>query len=239
MATLLISDLHLDSARPAMVEAFERLLAGPARGAGAIYILGDLFEAWIGDDDDAPIAGRVADALAALAASGVECAFQHGNRDFLLGKEYASRCGLRLLPEACVERIAGRDTLLMHGDSLCIDDLPYLAFRAQVRAPAWQASFLGQSLEARRAFAAAARSESARHTRGTAPVLMDVNHAAVIEALRHHGVGRIVHGHTHRPATHAFAHDGEVAERIVLPDWYEQAAGLWIDEAGVRFAHFD
>jgi UDP-2,3-diacylglucosamine hydrolase len=239
MATLLISDLHLDPARPAMVDAFERLLAGTARDAEAVYILGDLFEAWIGDDDDAPIGAGVADALGALSASGVDCAFQHGNRDFLLGEAFANRCRLRLLPEACVERIGGRDTLLMHGDSLCVDDLPYLAFRAQVRAPAWQATFLGQSLAARRAFAAAARSESARHTRGTAPVLMDVNHAAVVAALRRHGVGRIVHGHTHRPAIHTFAHDGEVAERIVLPDWYEQAAGLWIDEAGVRFAQFD
>jgi UDP-2,3-diacylglucosamine hydrolase len=239
MATLLISDLHLDPARPAMVDAFDRLLAGSARGAEAVYIHGDLFEAWIGDDDDAPIGARVANALAALSASGVDCAFQHGNRDFLLGGAFAARCGLRLLPEACVERIGGRDTLLMHGDSLCIDDLPYLAFRAQVRAPAWQATFLGQPLEARRAFAAAARSESARHTRGTAPVLMDVNQAAVVGALRQHGVERIVHGHTHRPATHAFALDNQVAERIVLPDWYEQAAGLWIDEAGVRFAQFD
>lgn len=239
MATLLISDLHLDPSRPAMVEAFEHLLAGPARDADALYILGDLFEAWIGDDDDCELAGRVAVAIRRLADSGVPVAFQHGNRDFLLGPAYAARCGMRLLPEARVERIGGRDTLLMHGDSLCVDDLPYQAFRAQVRAPAWQAAFLGQPLAARRAFADAARAESARHTRGTAPVLMDVSQAAVAETLRRHGVDRMIHGHTHRPAIHAFAHDGGAAERIVLPDWYEQPAGLWVDPSGVLPASFD
>jgi UDP-2,3-diacylglucosamine hydrolase len=239
MASLLISDLHLDASRPMLVEAFERLLAGPARAADALYILGDLFEAWIGDDDDSELAARVAVAIRRLADAGVPVAFQHGNRDFLLGEAFASRCGMRLLPEACVERIGACDTLLLHGDTLCVDDVAYLAFRAQVRAPAWQSRFLAQSLAARGAFAETARRESARRTQDTAPVLMDVNLSAVAGALRQHGVLRVVHGHTHRPAIHAFGHDGVVAERIVLPDWYAQAAGVWIDDAGVRFEQFD
>jgi UDP-2,3-diacylglucosamine hydrolase len=239
MATLLISDLHLDPSRSAALEAFERLCAGPAREVSDLYILGDLFEAWIGDDEDSPLADRVTAALAALSSSGVRIAFQHGNRDFLLGKRFAARCGMRLLPEAAVERIEGQPTLLLHGDTLCLDDTAYLAFRAQVRDAAWQSAFLARPLAERRAFAAAARAESARHTAGTAPVLMDVAPRAVVDALRVHRVWRMVHGHTHRPAQHAFGLDGLPAERCVLPDWYDSAAGLRADGDDLRFVGFD
>lgn len=238
MATLLISDLHLDPSRPAMLDAFERLLAGPARDAEALYILGDLFEAWVGDDEDGELANRAAIAIRALADHGVAVAFQHGNRDFLLGQAYAARCGMRLLPERAVETISGTATLLMHGDSLCVDDVAYLAFRRQVRDPSWQQQFLARPLAERRAFAAAARHESARHTAGTAPVLMDVQGDAVRAALRVAGVERLVHGHTHRPALHAFEVEGRSCSRCVLPDWYEQAAGVWIDAQGPRFEAF-
>lgn len=238
MATLLIADLHLDPSRPAMLDAFERLLAGPARDAEALYILGDLFEAWIGDDADDALADRVADAIRGVTAHGVPVAFQHGNRDFLLGEAYAARCAMRLLRESAVESIAGVPTLLMHGDSLCVDDLPYQAFRRQVRDPTWQRQFLARPLAERRAFAAAARSESARHTAGAAPVLMDVQPAAVRAAMQAAGVARLVHGHTHRPALHAFEIDGQPASRLVLPDWYVDPAGVWIDAKGVRFASF-
>jgi UDP-2,3-diacylglucosamine hydrolase len=238
VATLLISDLHLDPSRPAMLDAFERLLAGPARDAEALYILGDLFEAWVGDDEDGELADRVAVAIRALADRGVPAAFQHGNRDFLLGQAYAARCGMRLLAEAAVETVGGMPTLLMHGDSLCVDDLAYQAFRRQVRDPAWQRQFLARPLAERRAFAAAARSESARHAAGAAPVLMDVQPEAVAAAMQAAGVLRLVHGHTHRPAWHAFGIDGRMGSRCVLPDWYEEAAGVWIDANGARFATF-
>jgi UDP-2,3-diacylglucosamine hydrolase len=229
MATLLISDLHLDEARPQMLAAFERLLLGPARGVERLYILGDLFEAWVGDDDDSSLATRVAGALAQLTASGVDCAFQHGNRDFLVGAEYAARCGMRLLDEQVVEVIEGVSTLLLHGDTLCTGDTGYLAFRAQVRTPQWRRQFLAQGLAARRTFAAAARAQSAEHTGSTAPILMDVTREAVDAALRTHGVRRMIHGHTHRPAMHAFDLDGDDALRVVLGDWYGTASGLLLD----------
>jgi UDP-2,3-diacylglucosamine hydrolase len=233
MTTLLISDLHLDPERPSMVAALEALLQGPARQAQTLYILGDLFEAWIGDDDESALALRVGSALAELADHGVDCAFQHGNRDFLLGAAFAARARMRLLAPSVVEAIEGMPTLLMHGDSLCTNDVAYLRFKAQVRDPAWQAAFLAQPLAARRAFASQARAESARHTETTAPVLMDVTPAAVVEQMREHGVQRLIHGHTHRPGIHAFALDGDYAERIVLADWYNRASYLRIDGDGV------
>jgi UDP-2,3-diacylglucosamine hydrolase len=227
VSSLFVSDLHLDDARPGMVEAFVAFCAGPAREARALYILGDLFEAWIGDDDDSPLAARVAKALRQVADAGVDVAFQHGNRDFLLGEAYAARCGMRLLPEHVVERIEGIDTLLLHGDTLCLHDTAYARFRAQVRDPAWQAGFLSQPLAARRAFAAGARAESARHTAGTSPVLMDVDPAAVAALFSTNPrAPRMIHGHTHRPAIHTATVGGVVVERIVLADWY--ASSRWM-----------
>src|SRR5512135_2350829 len=226
MSTLFISDLHLDPARPHIVELFTRFLATDARQAQALYILGDLFESWIGDDDDCALAAEVAQALSALRDRGVPVFFMHGNRDFLLGRDYARRAGMTLLTDPAVLEFGGERTLLMHGDTLCIDDLDYQKFRTQVRDPAWQAQFLARPLDERRAFAARARAESARHTAGAKPVIMDVNPAAVAAAMREHGVLTLIHGHTHRPATHRFELDGKAAERIVLGDWYEQSSVL-------------
>jgi UDP-2,3-diacylglucosamine hydrolase len=226
MATLFISDLHLDEARPRIVDLFARLLANEAREATALYILGDLFESWIGDDDDATLAMSVADALRALRDSGVPIYFMHGNRDFLLGADYAERAGMELLIDPCVVELDGERTLLMHGDTLCSDDFDYQKFRALVRNPAWQAQFLGKPLAERRAFAAQARGESRKQTAMKAAEIMDVNQAAVESAMRAHGVHRLIHGHTHRPATHRFELDGQAAERIVLGDWYEQSSVL-------------
>jgi UDP-2,3-diacylglucosamine hydrolase len=226
MTTLFISDLHLDESRPRLVAAFEELLAGEARGARALYILGDLFESYIGDDDDAPLNARVAHATRKLRDANVPVYFMHGNRDFLLWQDYAERAGMTLLADPTVVELAGERVLLMHGDTLCTDDVEYQKFRALVRDPQWQQAFLAKPLAERRAFAAQARGESRKHTASAKPEIMDVNQIAVEATMRRHGVRRLIHGHTHRPATHRFDLDGAPAERIVLGDWYEQASSL-------------
>ena len=228
MTTLLISDLHLDPRRPRILDLFADLLAGEARRADALYILGDLYDSWIGDDDDAALAAQVAQATRALRDSGVPIWFMHGNRDFLLGADYAARAGMSLLADPSVVELGGERVLLMHGDTLCTDDTEYLKFRALVRDPRWQAQFLAKPLAERRAFAAQARGESRRHTSAAKPEIMDVNQEAVAAAMRTHGVHKLIHGHTHRPATHHFDLDGRTAERVVLGDWYEQDSVLRI-----------
>jgi len=236
MTTLFISDLHLDSSRPEIVEMFVRFIRDDAVRADALYILGDLFESWIGDDDgDDPVAARVVDALASLRDRGVPVYFMHGNRDFLVGPAYAQRAGMVVLDDPTVIDLDGERTLLMHGDTLCTDDRDYQRFRDLVRDPAWQAQFLAKPLAERRAFAAQARGESRRQTAMKAAEIMDVNDDAVRSAMRAHGVRRLIHGHTHRPATHRFDLDNAPAERIVLGDWYEQSSVLtWPRRAGGR-----
>ena len=229
MATLFISDLHLDESRPHIVDLYTDLLAGDARGAYALYILGDLFESWIGDDDDAALPARVAEATHALSDTGVPVYFMHGNRDFLLGADYAARAGMTLLTDPSVVDIGGERTLLMHGDTLCTGDVEYQKFRALVRDPRWQQQFLAKPLVERRAFAAQARGESRKHTATAKPEIMDVDPQAVEAAMRAHGVRKLIHGHTHRPATHRFDLDGTAAERVVLGDWYEQDSVLRLD----------
>jgi UDP-2,3-diacylglucosamine hydrolase len=225
---LFISDLHLDDARPQIVADFERFCTGEARRADALYVLGDLFEAYIGDDDDAALNARVAAALRGVADAGVRVRYLAGNRDFLLGEDYARRCGMQTLDDGTVIDLYGTPTLILHGDVLCTDDTAYLAFRKQVRDPAWQAAFLARPLAARRAFAAQARDASRAHTSSTDMAIMDVNQQAVESALRDAGVTRMIHGHTHRPAIHDFTL-GKPAQRIVLGDWYEQGSLLRVD----------
>jgi UDP-2,3-diacylglucosamine hydrolase len=237
MASLLISDLHLDDSRPHITTLFERLLAGPeVRSASALYILGDLVEAWIGDDDDAELPGRIATATRAVSESGIPVYFIAGNRDFLVGEAFARRAGLTLLDDGTVHDIEGRRTLLMHGDVLCTDDTAYQAVRRQVRQPQWQAQILSMPLDARRAFAAKARQDSRAHTGTTMETIMDVNADAVAEAMRAAGVTRLIHGHTHRPAIHHFDLDGHPAERIVLGDWYEQGSLLRVMRERIELA---
>ncbi|MFC5741677.1 UDP-2,3-diacylglucosamine diphosphatase [Dyella tabacisoli] len=237
MATLFIADLHLDASRPHITQLFENYLASDeARRADALYILGDLVEAWIGDDDDAELPQRIANATRTLRDSGVPVYFMVGNRDFLLGEDFARRAGLTLLEDGVVHDLYGHRTLLMHGDLLCTDDTAYQAVRKQVRTPQWKAQILSMSLDARRAFAAKAREDSRAHTGNTMETIMDVNQDAVLEALRAAGVDRLIHGHTHRPATHRLELDGKTAERIVLGDWYEQGSVLRVtaDAAELR-----
>ena len=235
MAALFIADLHLDPSRPQITDLFEHYLASDeVRHANALYILGDLVEAWIGDDDDAELPARIAAATRAVRDAGVPVYFMVGNRDFLLGPAFAARAGLTLLDDGTVHDIHGRRTLLMHGDVLCTDDIAYQAVRRQVRTPEWQAQILAMPLQARRAFAAKAREDSKAHTGNTMESIMDVNADAVAETMRKAGVTRLIHGHTHRPAVHDFQLDGAPAQRIVLGDWYEQGSVLRVDADGVE-----
>ena len=227
MATLFISDLHLDPARPQITALFEKYLASDeVRHADALYILGDLVESWIGDDDDAELPQRIARAIRAVSDAGVPVYFMVGNRDFLLGEDFARRAGFTLLDDGTVHDLYGRPTLLMHGDVLCTDDVAYQAVRQQVRKPEWQAQVLSMPLDARRALAAKAREESRRHTGSTMESIMDVNADAVVTAMHGAGVDRLIHGHTHRPATHPIELPEKAGERIVLGDWYEHGSVL-------------
>lgn len=234
MTTLFVSDLHLDDSRPGITRLFLDFLAGEARRAEALYVLGDLFEAWVGDDDPGEPGASVCAALKALADGGVPVFLMRGNRDFLFGQAMAERCGATLLPDPCVVDLHGRPTLLMHGDLLCSDDTAYQAFRRQVRDPAWQAPFLAQPLEARQAFAARARAASREHQQGVSETITDVNPATVADVMARHGVDRLVHGHTHRPAIHSIVVQDRPATRIVLGDWYDQGSVLRVDADGLR-----
>jgi len=224
---LFISDLHLSPARPLLAHAFHDFCAGPARAAAALYVLGDLFDAWIGDDQlREPFAAKVAASLAAVAAAGVPVALMRGNRDLLLGDRFASAAGATLLPDAIVVDVFGTPTLLMHGDTLCTDDVAYQRYRAWSHDAARQQHFLALPYVVRRAFAATLRQLSRRAGATKAPQMMDVNADAVTAALRAHGVAQMIHGHTHRPARHELAVDGRACVRWVLPDWYEEARYL-------------
>lgn len=222
---LFIADLHLDPQRPAITQLFLAFLAGEARQAQALYILGDLFEAWIGDDA-VPSDHPVLQGMRALADSGVPIYIMHGNRDFLLGEDFAAMTGSTILPEPTRIELDGEPTLLMHGDSLCVDDVEYQRFRAMVRDPDWQAEFLAKSIEERKAYAQQARLASSEHGGQTSDAIMDVNDEAVERAMAEHGVRRLIHGHTHRPAVHELTLAGEPARRIVLGDWFEQGSVL-------------
>ena len=235
MPTFFISDLHLDESRPNIVEQFERFLSGEARGADALYILGDLFESWIGDDDDSPLADRVARALRALRESGVPIYFMRGNRDFVLGRKYADRAGMAILDDPTIIDLHGTRALLMHGDTLCTDDVDYQKFRRLMHNRLFQRIALAMPLSWRRAFAAKLRGQSQKHVSAKREEIMDVNQTAVESAMRKHGVNLLIHGHTHRPATHRFDLDNRTAERIVLGDWYEQSSVLtWPRLSGGR-----
>lgn len=238
MTTLFISDLHLDPERPAITELFGRFVDEEARGAEALYILGDLFEAWVGDDDPSEAGAYVAGKLRDVSDAGVPVYFVRGNRDFLLGDEYARRAGMTILPDPAVVMLYGTPTLILHGDLLCTDDTAYQQFRAQTRDPRWQAQFLSQPLAARLAFAAQARAASkARHgelvSAGTAEAIGDVAPATVREWFKRYGIRHMIHGHTHRPALHS---EGDGNLRIVLGDWYEQGSVLRVSEDGFDLA---
>lgn len=266
MTTLFISDLHLDASRPQISAQFLQFLRtahGRANVADAectgateeeridaLYILGDLFEYWIGDDDPQPLAADVADALHALSNSGVPVYFIRGNRDFLIGDVYAARADLRILPDPCVISLYGQPTLLMHGDLLCTGDTAYQAFRRQSRDPAWQHEMLAQSVAVRTALALGARAASVAHQqrvqkeRGIAAEIgdfrediTDVSADAVESLFARYGIDRLIHGHTHRPAIHSLSVAGKPCTRIVLGDWYEQGSVLRVDADGFELSN--
>jgi UDP-2,3-diacylglucosamine hydrolase len=225
-SNLFISDLHLDASRPHVTRFFLKFLERDARDANALYILGDLFEAWIGDDDNDAHHRAVMSALRSFTSSERPCLLLRGNRDFLIGADFCAETGVQLLAEPTVTNIAGERVLLMHGDTLCTDDHDYQAFRRRVRNPRLQALFLALPLSIRRLIAAQARHRSQTTSSGKPAFIMDVNQQAVAAALRENGVRCLLHGHTHRPGIHHFDLDGAQATRIVLGDWYHQGSVL-------------
>jgi UDP-2,3-diacylglucosamine hydrolase len=226
LARLFASDLHLDSSAPEAIEQFLAFIRDYASAADALYLLGDVFETWVGDDESERDKTRVCQALHALTAGGVPCFFLHGNRDFLLGRDFASRTGGTLLPDPVVAEFDGERVMLTHGDALCVDDLAYQELRTVVRNPDWQRRFLALPLEDRERIAGQARKGSREHTSRTVPVVMDVNQHAVETAYRSTRTRRMIHGHTHRPGIHDTVVDGKPAQRIVLGAWYEQGSYL-------------
>ena len=233
MAVFFISDLHLCTDRPEINRVFFEFLRGPAREAQSLYILGDLFEYWAGDDDlSDQFNASVAAALSEYAQTGPVLRFMHGNRDFLLNGEFARACGASLIDDPHSVNLFGTPTLLMHGDTMCTDDLDYQKFRVQVRNPNWQKGFLALPLEQRKRQIEAVRQTSESEKTRKAPEIMDVNQGAVEATLRKHGYPRLIHGHTHRPARHVLHVDGRICERWVLADWYRTGSYLRCDERG-------
>jgi UDP-2,3-diacylglucosamine hydrolase len=233
--TLLISDLHLSPERPRINQVFFDFAAGIAAQADAVFILGDLFDYWAGDDDVAdPFNASVADALARLSGRGVKLRLMQGNRDLLLGEAFARRCGAELIPDSIVIDLHGTKTLILHGDTLCTDDVKYQRFRSWARNPVLQRLFLCLPLALRRSQIRRMRSMSEKHKKATSPEIMDVAQATVERVLRSHAYPRLIHGHTHRPARHVHTVDGRRCERWVLNDWYQRGGYLHCGSDGCR-----
>lgn len=233
MHSLFISDLHLAAQRPQITEQFLRFSSGIAVHAAALYILGDLFEYWIGDDDrDDPLGATVSGALSALAARGTRIFLMQGNRDVLMGRGFAVRCGAELLDDPVLVNVQGASTLLTHGDALCTDDADYQQFRVYARNSANQAGFLAQPLAMRREQMLGMRAQSEASKQQKPETIMDVTPAAVETLLRQYGYPRLIHGHTHRPARHTHRVDGHACERWVLNDWYQRGGYLRCDATG-------
>ena len=233
-STLFISDLHLDSARPAITAALAEFL-GASHHCQRLYILGDLFESWIGDDDDSPIAREVAGLLRDYSAAGPELFIMQGNRDFLLGEAFCQKAGAQLLPDPTVVDLYGEPTLLMHGDSLCTLDSDYQKFRQTARNPQWQSELLAHTLDERRALASQLRDMSKMANSNKAQDIMDVTPAEVEKVMRDFGVKQLIHGHTHRPARHEMA----TGQRWVLGDWDLKAWAIEANPEGLKILNYD
>jgi UDP-2,3-diacylglucosamine hydrolase len=235
--TLIISDLHLSPRHERITELFLRFLRDTAPQADALYVLGDLFDYWAGDDDlDEPLHRQTADALRALSGGGVPVFLMHGNRDFLMAEKFAAACGATLLDDPALLDFYGTPTLLTHGDALCTDDTGYQAYRQQVRNPVWQQQFLSQPLAQRKAQIEALRARSESEKRYKSDEIMDVNSDAVAALLRQHGYPRLIHGHTHRPGLTLHEVDGHTCERWVLGDWNDACGNALHCEGGKCWA---
>lgn len=224
MTTLFISDLHLEADRPDIGGQFRTFLDEEARDAEALYILGDLFEAWVGDDDPNTYYGKVKMALRKLVDSGVPVFFMRGNRDFMVGSRFANETGLTILPDPYLTIMYGQKTLLSHGDAFCTDDVQYQKIRKMTRDPKWQASMRAKPLKERLAIAEQARLQSLERTINLSLQITDVNQNAVKKTIIKYGVDVLLHGHTHRPAVHEIDLGGRKAKRVVLGDWYTQGS---------------
>ncbi|WP_292989788.1 UDP-2,3-diacylglucosamine diphosphatase [Pantoea sp.] len=234
--TLFIADLHLCQEEPAITAGFLHFLQREAPHCDALYILGDLFEAWIGDDDPNPLHQQIARALRALP---VPVYFIHGNRDFLIGRRFAQACGMTLLPEEQVLTLYGQRLLIMHGDTLCTDDAGYLRFRAKVHNPWIQRLFLALPLGIRKRIAARMRADSKQANQHKSQIIMDVNQDAVAAAMLRQQVPLLIHGHTHRPDIHTLNLRGETAQRAVLGAWHSRGSMIQLDASGIQLIHFD
>ncbi len=234
MTTLFISDLHLDAERPEIADQLKVFLKAEAVDADALYILGDLFESWVGDDDPNPHYATVKVALRTLVSRGVPVNFMHGNRDFAIGDVFAQETGVKILPDPLVVELYGENVLLSHGDAYCTDDVQYQTIRKMTRDPEWLAMILKKPLQERLAFAAQARAASAAHGGAINEKISDVNQRAIERAMLENSVDTMLHGHTHRPGTHRFTLDGEPASRIVLGDWFEQGSVVRWDQNGPK-----
>ncbi|MFT5420307.1 MAG: UDP-2,3-diacylglucosamine hydrolase [Candidatus Endobugula sp.] len=221
MSLLFISDLHLDPKRPAITQAFYAFLDTTAKDIEALYILGDFFETWLGDDDDTPLYLEVITQLKNYTDSGTAVYFMHGNRDFLIGEHFAQQAGVSLIKDPSLIDYQGQQYLLLHGDSLCTKDNEYMQFRAKVRSPQWQQEVLSKTLEQRRNYAKELRQQSQAMTSLKAEDIVDVSSEAVIDIMRQYNVNSLIHGHTHRPNTHPLTIDNKSAQRTVLGDWGE------------------
>lgn len=234
MATFFIADLHLHASRPNITEAFYSFLKTRARSATSLYILGDLFDAWIGDDNDEALADEVALSLRTFSEQGASVFFQKGNRDFLLGADYANRANMALIPDEMVIDLYGTPTLLMHGDSLCTADESYMQFRRMVRSLEWQTHILQQPLTARKALAAELREKSQSMNSLKASDIMDVTQAEVERVMSHHKVNMLIHGHTHRPDLHTFDMGDKKANRWVLGDWHDKGWCIKAEQGAIQ-----
>ena len=239
MRTLFIADLHLSEQEPAITAGFLRFLQRDAYQADALYILGDFFEYWIGDDDPQLLHREIAEALRDLTASGVPCYFIHGNRDFLIGKRFAQGCDMTLLPQETLLTLYGHRILIMHGDTLCIDDEDYQRYRRKVHNPLIQTLFLWLPLRTRLNIAAKMRNRSQMTNGDKSDAIMDVNTHAVIEALERNQAEWLIHGHTHRPAIHDISMpNGKLAKRAVLGAWHYQGSMISVTPAGIELIEF-